>query len=112
MAAKRRASRRAARKEKSGEQTTVELIRVKKMYVKANTGSGARPFPEQWKEFSSNLVATFNDAQSAWDAYRKTSYRARILAFRKVGSHHASMQQYPTVPRSVCVVGHSSVISE
>ena len=41
------------------------------MYVKANTGSGARPFPEQWQEFSSNLVATFNDAQSAWDAYRK-----------------------------------------
>ena len=45
MAAKRRASRRAARKEKSGERTMVELIRVKKMYVKANTGSGARAFP-------------------------------------------------------------------
>ena len=41
MAAKRRASRRAARKEKSGERTTIELIRFKKMYVKANTGSGA-----------------------------------------------------------------------
>src|SRR5262249_26105027 len=35
---------------KSGERTTDELIRVEKMYVKASTGSGARPFPESaWK---------------------------------------------------------------
>ena len=39
MAEKRRASRRAARKEKSGERATVELIRVKKLYVKANTAN-------------------------------------------------------------------------
>ena len=38
MTEKRRASRKAARKEKSGERTTVELISVRKMYVKANTG--------------------------------------------------------------------------
>jgi len=37
----------------------------------------------------------------------QTSYRARIFAFRKVGSHYVSMQQYLTVPRSVCVVGHA-----
>ena len=45
MAAKRRASQRAARKEKSGGRTTVELIRVKKMYVKANTGFRRKAFP-------------------------------------------------------------------
>ena len=51
MAAKRRASRRAARKEKSGERTTVELIRVKKMHVKANTGFRRKAFPGEnaWK---------------------------------------------------------------
>jgi len=51
-------------------------------------------------------VATFNDAQSAWDAYRKHLIEQGFLAFRKVGSHHASMQQYLTVRRSVGVVGY------
>jgi hypothetical protein len=51
MAAKRRASRRAARNEKSGERTTVELIRVKKTYVKAKTGFRRKAFPGEnaWK---------------------------------------------------------------
>jgi hypothetical protein len=45
MAAKRRANRRAARKEKSGERTTVGLIRSRKCTSKLTRGSGARPFP-------------------------------------------------------------------
>jgi hypothetical protein len=58
MAAKRRASRRAARKEKSGERTTIELIRFKKMYVKANTGSGARRFPVRVPGSSESHIRT------------------------------------------------------
>ena len=51
MAAKRRASRRAARKEKSGERTAVELIRVNKMHIKANTGFRRKAFSGEsaWK---------------------------------------------------------------
>jgi hypothetical protein len=57
MAAKRRASRRTARKEKSGERTTVELIRVKK-YVKANTGFRRKAFPVRVRGSSESHIRT------------------------------------------------------
>ena len=81
MAAKRRASRSAARKGKSGERITAELIRVKKMYVKANTGSGARPFPVRVRGSSESHIRTRRAKTASVPGNAIVVSNARMVAY-------------------------------
>jgi hypothetical protein len=82
MAAKRKASRRAARKENSGEWTTVALIRIKKMYVKANTGFRPKAFPVRVRGSSESHIRTRRAQAASVPGNTIVVSNARIVAGR------------------------------